>query len=49
MPSNHTTIGAWVNSKMSIGEKPTIILYNNINRHAVQRHQIQQYLLQKAR
>ena len=31
VPSNHTRIGAWVNSKMSIGEKSTIsnILYNN--------------------
>ena len=36
VPSNHTRIGAWVNSKMyqSIGEKSTInssILYNIMN------------------
>ena len=35
VPSNHTRIGAWVNSKMSIGEKSTSILYNTtINHHA---------------
>ena len=33
MPSNHTTIGAWVNSKMS-GERPTVKLYKSINRYA---------------
>ena len=32
MPSKHTKIGAWVNSKMS--GKPTVILYNYIDRHA---------------
>ena len=33
VPSNYTTIGAWINSKMS-GRKPTAVLYNYINRHA---------------
>ena len=33
VPSNHTRIGAWVNSKI-VGEKSTSILYNSINRHA---------------
>ena len=33
VPSKHTKIGAWVNSKNG-GEKPTVILYNYINRHA---------------
>ena len=35
VPSNHTRIGAWVNSKMS-GRNPLFnsILYNSINRHA---------------
>ena len=32
MPSNHTTIGASV--KSDVGEKHTVILYNNIDRHA---------------
>ena len=31
VPSNHTRIRTWVNSKMS--EKSTSILYNSINRH----------------
>ena len=37
VPSNHTRLGAWVNSKMSVGERSTInssILYNTINCHA---------------
>ena len=33
VPSNHTRIGAWINSKI-VGEKSTSILYNSINRHA---------------
>ena len=32
VPSNHTRIGAWVNSRI-VGEKTTSILYNSINRH----------------
>ena len=31
--SNHTSIGAWVNSK-NVREKSTSILYNTINYHA---------------
>ena len=35
VPSNHTRIGAWVNSKMSIGDRSTVnsMLYNTINCH----------------
>ena len=33
VPSNHTRVGAWVNSKMS-GRNPLSIPYNSINRHA---------------
>ena len=33
MPSSHTRIGAWANSK-NVGEKSTSILYNIINYHA---------------
>ena len=33
VPSNHTRIGAWVNSKIS-GRNPLSILYSSINRHA---------------
>ena len=34
MPSNHTTIGAWVNSKMSGRNPPFVILYILINHYA---------------
>ena len=35
VPSNHTRIGAWVNSKMyQVGDKSTSILYNTLNCHA---------------
>ena len=37
VPSNHTRIGAWLNSKKS-GRNFTSILYNSINRHARTSH-----------
>ena len=38
VPSSHTRIGAWVNSKMYRGGKSTSILYYIINSHAKVSH-----------